>query len=116
MTKKRGLPRQLEENDDDEHREETFLEFAQEFFGTPVGTPQSGYPSLEVLKDKFSTRSACIRYLYNLDPRPERIKDIAKHMNTRYQHVRNVVTTPLKRGANEDWTKPYHPTEPPNED
>ncbi len=64
-----------------------------------------GMPSKEWLKEQFSTKSAAVRYLVSeLCPNgPFAIKDIAKHLDMRYQHVRNVATSPLKRGPNEDW-------------
>ncbi|KKN19220.1 hypothetical protein LCGC14_0947890 [marine sediment metagenome] len=43
--------------------------------------------------DSFSTKSAKIRYLTNLDwTRSE----ISKYLNILYQHVRNVQITPVK--------------------
>ena len=43
--------------------------------------------------DSFSTKSAKIRYLNSLEwSRGE----IAKKLNIRYQHVRNVLITPVK--------------------
>lgn len=59
-----------------------------------------GLPSLQVLKQQFKTKSAAIRHLYSLG---HETKDIAKHLGLRYQHVRNVLHTELKRGPNEDW-------------
>lgn len=107
MGKKSGLPRALEQtdengdpirpNDDSQSPEE----FAREFFGD-AATPQDdkGLPSREWLKDQYKTKSAAIRYLVN---QGFAIKDIAKHLDIKYQHVRNVATSQLKRGPNEDW-------------
>ena len=61
-----------------------------------------GMPSLTWLKEQYKTKSAAIRYLVH---EGFAIKDIAKHLNVKYQHVRNVATQPLKRGPNEDWTR-----------
>jgi len=112
MTKKTGLPRTLQEQLDDERfphgvPEQSPEEFAAEFFGQ-ADKPQDdkGLPSLEWLKSTFKTKSACIRYLINQN---FAVKDIAKHMGVKYQHVRNVATSPLKRGPNEDWRKPLLP-------
>ena len=46
----------------------------------------------------FATVSAKIRYLASLE---FNTAQIAAYLGTRYQHVRNVLTTPLKRGAAE---------------
>ncbi len=113
MTRKRGLPRALQEEMDDEEQstQQSPEEFAKEFFGE-ADKPQDdkGLPSLVWLKEQFKTKSACIRYLVN---QGFETKDIAKHMGVRYQHVRNVATSPLKRGPNEDWRKPLLPQLPP---
>jgi hypothetical protein len=65
---------------------------------------EKGLPSLEWLKSQFQTKSATIRYLVS---KGFEVKDIAKHLNIRYQQVRNVSKNELKRGPNEDWRKPY---------
>lgn len=57
-------------------------------------------PSLKYLRTHFRTRSGMIRYMASIGI--ER-KVIAKHLNIKYQHVRNVLTTTLKRGPNEDF-------------
>ena len=57
-------------------------------------------PPLEILKETYKTKSAVIRYLSSLGAN---VKEISAYTGIRYQHVRNVVTTPLKRGPNEDW-------------
>lgn len=66
---------------------------------TATGT-SLGMPDLLDLKAKFKTKSATIRHLYD---KGFAIKDISKHLGLRYQHVRNVLTTQLKRGPNESW-------------
>lgn len=73
--------------------------------------PRIAMPSMAFLKEHFKTQSAIIRYLHS---KGFQVKDIAKHMNTRYQHVRNVLTNQLKRGPNEpfnltDWEAPKEP-------
>jgi hypothetical protein len=67
---------------------------------TPVGET-NGLPALDVLKEKFKTKSAVIRHLH-ID-HGAKVKVIAKHLGLRYQHVRNVLKTELKRGPNEDF-------------
>lgn len=57
-------------------------------------------PSLKFLKEHFQTKSAAIRYLDSLNIPT---KTIAKHLSIRYQHVRNVLKTDLKRGPNESF-------------
>ena len=69
---------------------------------SPIGS-EKGLPELSWIKEQFSTKSAAVRYLVN---QGHEVKDIAKHLNMKYQHVRNVATTTLKRGPNEDWRKP----------
>lgn len=79
-------------------------EFARRFFGD--GSPQetqTGLPSLDWLKQQFKTKSAAIRYLHSDLGGAHPPKVIAKHLGIRYQHARNVCTTALKRGPNEDW-------------
>jgi len=107
--KKRGLPKALEAelNDaDNEHGAEPVLtpeEFAREFFGDAnVEGPDNEYgmPNRSWLKEQFKTKSAAIRFLIN---KGFKVKDIAKHLDIKYQHVRNVATGKLKRGPNEDW-------------
>lgn len=79
-----------------------FIQTMHEPNYSPVGT-EKGLPTREFLKEQFSTKSACVRYLIN---QGFEVKDIAKHLSMRYQHVRNVSKTELKRGPNEDWRKP----------
>jgi len=69
---------------------------------SPIGS-EKGLPTLEWIKETFQSKSAAVRFLIN---QGHEVKDIAKHLNMKYQHVRNVATTPLKRGPNEDWRKP----------
>ena len=79
-------------------------QFARQFFGDgSPREPQEGLPSLEWLKEQFKTKSAAIRYLHSDLGGSHPPKVIAKHLGIRYQHARNVCTTPLKRGPNEDW-------------
>lgn len=118
--RKSGKPKALEVvREDDDKPMLTPEEFIQEFFppvtsvtGEEIATgsnePQTGLPSIDWLKEKFKTKSAAIRYLFNLGPSigfldgtPPKI--IAKHLGIRPQHARNVCKTPLKRGPNEDW-------------
>lgn len=103
MPKKRGLPQALEIDDIDEITEQSAEEFAKDFFPDGSAQPQNGMPSLESLKQTYKTKSACIRYLIN---RGFKVNEIAKHLGCRYQMVRNVATTILKRGPNEDWRAP----------
>jgi hypothetical protein len=97
----RGLPKALE-TDDEEPKQQSPEEFAREMFGS-AETPQTGLPSAEWLKEQFQTKSAAVRYLVN---QGHEVKTIAKHLDMRYQHVRNVANSTLKRGPNEDWRKP----------
>lgn len=69
---------------------------------SPIGA-EKGLPTQEWIKEQFQSKSAAVRYLIN---QGFVVKDIAKHLNMKYQHVRNVSITPLKRGPNEDWRKP----------
>jgi hypothetical protein len=72
----------------------------QELFGTaPAYTHTKGaLPPIEWLQNKFHTKSAIIRFLYEEGHQP---KTISKAYGFRYQHVRNVLTQELKRGPNE---------------
>jgi len=79
-----------------------FIQTMHEPNYSPIGS-EKGLPTREWLKEQFSTKSAAVRYLTN---QGFEVKDIAKHLDLRYQHVRNVSLTPLKRGPNEDWRKP----------
>lgn len=102
---KKGLPQALaREQEDAEHREEeaTLEEFVKGLHGE-ADLPQDGLPSLSWIKEQFETKSAAVRYLTN---QGFEVKAIAKHLGMRYQHVRNVAHSTLKRGPNEDWRKP----------
>lgn len=83
----------------------TLAEFVQTMHEpnySPIGS-EKGLPTLEWIKSTFTTKSAAVRYLIN---QGHEVKDIAKHLGMKYQHVRNVATSTLKRGPNEDWRKP----------
>jgi hypothetical protein len=109
-TKNKGLPRALASPEDASETEEAQSpeDFVREMFGStePIER-QDGLPTLEWLKAEYTTKSAAIRYLTSLG-HPVRL--IAKHLGLRYQHVRNVATSELKRGPNEDW----RPKKPPH--
>lgn len=85
--------------------EETLEDFVHQMFGgqeaASVPKVEGAMPSMAFLKEHFKTKSAIIRYLAQ---EGYKTKDIAKHLNVRYQHVRNVITTELKRGPNEDFS------------
>lgn len=104
---KKGLPKDLAEAleiREVKAQEPTLQEFINEMHGEhSASIPQDGLPSVEWLQDQFKTKSAIIRYLTN---QRHSVKVIAKHLGMRYQHVRNVANSPLKRGPNEDWRKP----------
>jgi hypothetical protein len=71
--------------------------FLETQFGQSM-TSDNGMPSADWLRTKLKTKSAVIRYLHY---KGFKVKDISKHLGLRYQHVRNVLTTELKRGPNE---------------
>ena len=50
--------------------------------------------NLETLMNEYKTKSAVIRYL---DGQKMTRGQISKFMNIRYQHVRNVLITPIKK-------------------
>lgn len=107
MARKPKQPTRPIENDPEvdevtELEEQTPQEAAREILGS-ADKPQEGLPSRETLQDMFTTKSAAIRYLIN---KGFTVKVIAKHLDLRYQHVRNVATSELKRGPNEDWRGP----------
>jgi hypothetical protein len=80
-------------------------EFIDEAHGENVlAQPVDGIPSVGWLQEQFQTKSAVIRYLVS---QGHEVKSIARHLGMRYQHVRNVAKSELKRGPNEDWRKPY---------
>lgn len=80
-----------------EHTLESFLE---EMFPSDQGGEllPNGMPRVDWLKKHFRTKSAAIRYLSG---KGHKNSEIAKHLGISYQHVRNVLTTTLKRGPNE---------------
>lgn len=84
--------------------QETLEDFIHGMFGgeaaATVEPVEGGLPSISFLKEHFKTKSAIIRYLHG---EGYKTKDISKHLGVRYQHVRNVITTELKRGPNEDF-------------
>ncbi len=104
---KKGLPKDLAEAleiREEKAKEPTLQEFVNEMHGEhSASVPQDGMPTVEWLQDTFQTKSAIIRYLTS---QGYVVKVIAKHLGMRYQHVRNVATSTLKRGPNEDWRKP----------
>lgn len=55
-------------------------------------------PPFHKLLEQYKTKSAIIRYLHM---QGLSVKDISAYSGYRYQHVRNVLTTELKRGPNE---------------
>lgn len=83
---------------------EALADMLAEDFGPPVQkvTPptENGMPPLGILREQYKTKSAIIRYLASLG---KSVKEISAHTGIRYQHVRNVMHTELKRGPNEDW-------------
>jgi len=101
-TRKKGLPKKLEaarQREDDERPEPTMEQVITELHGQ-MDNPQDALPSLEWLKSQYRTKSAIIRYLTSLG---HSVGVIHKHTGIKYQMVRNVAVTPLKRGPNEDW-------------
>mgnify|MGYP003386027080 CR=1 FL=1 len=93
---------QLQEESELPIPDEGLEAFVREMHGS-AEKPQDGMPTREYLKEQFGTKSAAVRYLIN---QGFEVKAIAKHLDMRYQHVRYVATTELKRGPNEDWRKP----------
>lgn len=82
-----------------EHSLEQFL--AETFGEEAPSTDPNGLPSLGWLKAKFRSKSAAIRYLHH--EKQATPSQISKLLGVKYQHVRNVITTPLKRGPNESY-------------
>lgn len=117
QAKKSGKPRALELEEDEISEleappEPTMSQFVEEMFPTTEAelqeAPMGQLPTLGFIKAKFKTKSAAIRYL---NTRGIAVKEIAKFLGFRYQHVRNVLKNELKRGPNEDFTiKPDSPT------
>jgi DNA-binding NarL/FixJ family response regulator len=88
-------------------QQESLADFLAETFGhSDIGPqpeeqpPEGALPSILWIKRNFKTKSAAIRYLVS---KGHAVKDIAVLLNVKYQHVRNVKTTRLKRGPNESW-------------
>lgn len=113
--RKTGKPKELEEEERPTPPEPTLEQFIQNLHGESPPHPL-GMPSVEWLKEQFDTKSAAIRYLVSEQcmqdlnrTTPFEVKDIAKHLGLRYQHVRNVASSPLKRGPNEDWRPKQKP-------
>lgn len=110
VNRKTGKPRALEDEegrDDDSiapgqsaHDHASLDEFVEELFGAaPAYTHKKGsLPPINWLQQKFKTKSAIIRFLYE---EGHDVKTIAKQYGLKYQHVRNVLTNELKRGPNE---------------
>jgi hypothetical protein len=73
--------------------------------------PEGQLPSIAWVKKNFKTKSAAIRYLVS---KGHEVKDIANLLSVKYQHVRNVKVTQLKRGPNEDWNLTRKNGEPNN--
>lgn len=96
-----------EEQDEHERlREEQPVESLEEFlhgmFGAEDAAVDGGsVPAMFWLKDKFKTKSAIIRYLFQ--ERGLTVKEISKHTGFLYQQCRNVLTNELKRGPNESF-------------
>lgn len=63
-------------------------------YGPAINYPAPSAESLEGLMATYKTKSAVIRYL---DSQGWKRGQIAKFMEIRYQHVRNVLTQPLKK-------------------
>lgn len=61
---------------------------------------ENGMPSLEWLRVNFNSKSAIIRFLGG---KGFGAKEIAQHLDIKYQHARNVLTQHLKRGPNETY-------------
>lgn len=110
---RRMAARRERQDEPPEVPEQTMDEFLREMHQTTTlgdngdtGTPDTSdsdkpkMPSLAELKRTFKTKSAVIRHLHT---EGFQVKDIAKHLGLRYQHVRNVLTTELKRGPNENF-------------
>ncbi len=88
-----------------ELQDQSMGEFINELHGdNTLSQPVDGMPSVEWLQEQFKTKSATIRYLVH---QGHPVKSISRHLGIRYQHVRNVSKSELKRGPNEDWRKPY---------
>lgn len=80
----------------DEFLTEMFQEEPPKLEEPPLGV----LPSIAFLRSRFKTQSAQIRYMLS---RGHSVNEIAKHLDIRYQQVRNVKVTELKRGPNESF-------------
>lgn len=117
--RKTGKPKALEIQQDEYlegitariPKEPTLEQHIQQMHGeSPATDPIFGEYTKEWLKKTFQTKSAAIRFLVSKD---FATKDISKHLDVRYQMVRNVKTNPLKRGPNESWMpKDKQPEDP----
>lgn len=86
--------------DTDEHDqdlEQSLEEFLSEVHQTSPSELEQAIP-LSWLKSNFKTKSGAIRYLHQKGYNP---KQIAQHLNIKYQHAYNVTHQTLKRGPNE---------------
>jgi hypothetical protein len=112
---KTGKPQEL----DQDEPTQTLEDFVKEMHAEDGPTePQSDMPTRDWLKENYKTKSAAVRFLVSehCPGGPFEIKRIAKHLGMRYQHVRNVAKTPLKRGPNEDWRPKVPPQTLSNRD
>lgn len=107
MTKrpsKKGLPKAVQAELDQEEgkaTEPTLEQFIQGLHGESTQNAlDPRLPTMEWIKANYKTKSAAIRYLVSLGIP---VKVIAKFLDIKYQHARNVATSELKRGPNEDW-------------
>lgn len=100
MTRRKRQPQPEGLDDEAPKTVESLDDFLREMHGTTT-VAEGGMPTLDWLKEHFKTKSAAIRYLHT---KGFKVKDISKHLGVRYQHVRNVLTTELKRGPNEPFT------------
>lgn len=102
MPKRKQVDRdQLDDDEKENVPEQGLDDFVKEMFGTTPQAEADGMPSLQWLKEQFKTKSAAIRYLHS---KGFTVNQIHKHLGIRYQHVRNVLSTELKRGPNEKFT------------
>src|SRR5262252_981225 len=115
--RKKGLPKSVQEALEREEEgagpvEQSLEQFINEAHGEGVAVQtQDGMPSFEWLQEHYKTKSAIIRYLIH---KGYTVTQIHKHTGWRYQHVRNVATSQLKRGPNEDWRPPEMRENVPN--
>lgn len=76
----------------------TLDQFLLEMHSEQAAESTTGLPARDWLRTQFKTKSAAIRFLDSKGFKP---KEIAKHLDIRQQHVRNVLSQELKRGPNE---------------